>query len=349
MATRTLTGHRPGTAGVGSPRISASNQASKNSLNARLKTQPSLHVERQQLGALELLRLQPGNLESVELGFEADACYLLLSRIGSCELKLDSVQSMELPLVELSLTDGALAIINLQEEVQIRLRAGSELLALRFPENLLAEMAVEFGYLSHQQSPRFCQAPISPQVDAELHYLIQAIEKHPQPNAMNSNPARPDPAADQYARLLSLALFRHSDSHMGQIAQNRMPVDHRIEAIRHYVMRHIREDLAMEDLASLCKVSVKTLYNLFNREFGITPSAYIRELKLEAVHQCLKEDDSLLNVTQVALDFGFTNLGRFSGQYKQLFGESPSTTLKRHRAQMLLNSQTEARGYSKAG
>jgi len=38
------------------------------------------------------------------------------------------------------------------------------------------------------------------------------------------------------------------------------------------------------------------------------------------------------NVTQVALDYGFVHLGRFSESYKSAFGELPSETLRRQKA-----------------
>jgi AraC-like DNA-binding protein len=40
-------------------------------------------------------------------------------------------------------------------------------------------------------------------------------------------------------------------------------------------------------------------------------------------------DRSERNISSIAMGWGFTHLGRFSSDYKKLFGETPSETLKR--------------------
>jgi transcriptional regulator GlxA family with amidase domain len=42
----------------------------------------------------------------------------------------------------------------------------------------------------------------------------------------------------------------------------------------------------------------------------------------------LSADASLTTVTAIATGFGFLELGRFSVEYRQIFGESPSRTLQ---------------------
>ena len=55
-----------------------------------------------------------------------------------------------------------------------------------------------------------------------------------------------------------------------------------------------------------------------------------KERRLEAANLALlSAEPGETNVTQVALDLGFDQLGRFSADYKKAFGEFPSATLAR--------------------
>ena len=89
-------------------------------------------------------------------------------------------------------------------------------------------------------------------------------------------------------------------------------------------------DVAAVDLARLANVSVRTLYDRFKRAKGITPHAYIKTRRLRRIyHRLHASTGSVRSVTEVALEYGFCHLGRFSSEYKMLFGELPSEALRR--------------------
>jgi len=49
----------------------------------------------------------------------------------------------------------------------------------------------------------------------------------------------------------------------------------------------------------------------------------------EARRALLLAQDRNVTVTEIATDFGFAELGRFSVEYRAVFGECPSATLRR--------------------
>ena len=76
-------------------------------------------------------------------------------------------------------------------------------------------------------------------------------------------------------------------------------------------------------------MSVRSLQEGFRRSLDTTPMAYLRELRLEKVHQELAAaDPAAVSVTEVATRWGFVHLGRFAAAYSRAFGERPSATLR---------------------
>ena len=92
---------------------------------------------------------------------------------------------------------------------------------------------------------------------------------------------------------------------------------------------HAAEPLTVEDIAEAVGVSERSLQDGFRRFLGTTPMNYVREVRLRSVRAELESaDPTRTNVTDTALRWGFLHLGRFSVQYRERFGESPSDTLR---------------------
>ncbi|MGW7430606.1 AraC family transcriptional regulator [Streptomyces sp. NPDC054861] len=83
------------------------------------------------------------------------------------------------------------------------------------------------------------------------------------------------------------------------------------------------------ELAALAKVSVRRLQESFREYVGMSPMAYVREVRLDRVHEELrKADPGERGVGEVAWRWGFAHQGRFAAQYRARFGETPSQTLR---------------------
>ena len=99
--------------------------------------------------------------------------------------------------------------------------------------------------------------------------------------------------------------------------------------IRNQVYHHMDGKISVSDLSKQYRVSEKTLQNSFKSLFGFTPKRFLRQLKLNHVHNELRNSDvSQTTVSKIAHRWGFTHMGSFSKYYTELFNENPSQTLK---------------------
>ncbi|WP_372349939.1 AraC family transcriptional regulator [Streptomyces sp. KL116D] len=82
-------------------------------------------------------------------------------------------------------------------------------------------------------------------------------------------------------------------------------------------------------LAAIAQVSLRTLQEAFRRNVGMSPMAYVSEVRLQRVRQQLRASvPGTVTVTDVAYEWGFAHLGRFARRYRVRFGETPSQTLR---------------------
>jgi AraC-like DNA-binding protein len=93
--------------------------------------------------------------------------------------------------------------------------------------------------------------------------------------------------------------------------------------------------VSLADLCIATDVSKSSLYCAFERVYGVPPLRYFNRRRLmEARLLLLNSRESRSAVKMAALAVGFTEFGRFSVEYRKLFGESPSATLNRRRNQV---------------
>jgi len=96
-----------------------------------------------------------------------------------------------------------------------------------------------------------------------------------------------------------------------------------------YFLANIDHRVSLTELCQAAGVSKSTLYYVFETLYGESPISYFRKRRLTMVRSfLLKTSRSPGAVKYAALNFGFNNLGRFSGDYKKLFGEYPTMSLE---------------------
>jgi len=102
-----------------------------------------------------------------------------------------------------------------------------------------------------------------------------------------------------------------------------------------YIHAHWDQPLTVEDVAAACGVSVRSVFARFKQRRGLSPMAYVREVRLEQAKQLLLQGDGEVSVIGVAMRCGFASFGHFAKRYKDRFGELPSATVARGRSRRL--------------
>jgi AraC-like DNA-binding protein len=95
-----------------------------------------------------------------------------------------------------------------------------------------------------------------------------------------------------------------------------------------YLEGHLDEPVTMSELSRSVGAPVRTLDDGFRRSLGFSPEAYGKLLRLHAARVDLRKARPGETVSQVAVRWGFFHLGCFSVDYRRMFGEGPSETLR---------------------
>ncbi|MGM7645921.1 AraC family transcriptional regulator [Nocardia sp. JW2] len=101
----------------------------------------------------------------------------------------------------------------------------------------------------------------------------------------------------------------------------------RIREVIDHIDRHPDLQLTVADLTELAGVGPRALQTGFRQVVGVSPTAYVRGVRLDRVHQDLVNGRG--SVTDIAARWGFYHPGHFARHYRTRFGMTPSETLRR--------------------
>ncbi|SKB15009.1 putative Transcriptional regulator, AraC family [Planktothrix sp. PCC 11201] len=103
-----------------------------------------------------------------------------------------------------------------------------------------------------------------------------------------------------------------------------------IKEVEDFMIANIDQPLTLKDLYTAVKTSPRTLSYGVHDLFGMSPMEYLKIKRLNGVRRTLKTcDPNQTTISGIATHWGFWSMGHFSRDYKQLFGELPSETLKK--------------------
>jgi len=105
-----------------------------------------------------------------------------------------------------------------------------------------------------------------------------------------------------------------------------------------YIHAHAREDIKLSEIVAYSGVSRLKLFDGFRKYIGLPPMLYIRRYRLGEIRKAIIQDRSNAQVSGIAMNWGYTHLGRFSSDYRKCFGECPSHTAKRRNSESRLST-----------
>nr|WP_158458479.1 AraC family transcriptional regulator [Pseudomonas fluorescens] len=266
------------------------------------------------LSELDLCHISYGGLTRVTSRSLRDRYHLQIMLRGSCLQRLPGTQR--------TLLAGDLVVINPDEPVDLTYSQDCEKFIMKIPVGLLDAVCEEQCWTRPTEGVRFGST-------------VCKLEK-----------------LGAFAQLLSLVCHEAEDEHGLRTTQqhyvqivarkvltclvtnlelrDRATHEQSLQRLLSYIDDNLEGELGNETLARLANMSVRALYTLFDQRVGVTPRSYIIRKKLQRIRAALLDPDCRVrSVTELALDHGFTHLGRFAARYRSQFAELPSQTFSR--------------------
>jgi AraC family ethanolamine operon transcriptional activator len=98
---------------------------------------------------------------------------------------------------------------------------------------------------------------------------------------------------------------------------------------RDYMLERQSDPPSIMELCTFLKTSERTLHYAFSETYALSPKRYLKTQRLFAVNRALKFATKGEYVSDIAMRLGFWDLGYFANDYKAMFGELPSATLRK--------------------
>jgi AraC-like DNA-binding protein len=122
-------------------------------------------------------------------------------------------------------------------------------------------------------------------------------------------------------------LTEHAPVKMSPGARHRLVIMTRFEE---FLATNHDRPVSLAEICAATGASERTLRNCCQEHLGMGPIRYRWLRRMQLARRALLQADPIdATVTGIAMDYGFWELGRFATEYRALFGELPSATLRR--------------------
>lgn len=102
-----------------------------------------------------------------------------------------------------------------------------------------------------------------------------------------------------------------------------------ITKVQAHVRHNLANELRVEDLAALCRLSTSQFHRSFKQSINMTPYAYILRERMRLACELLRETD--LPLSHIALDCGMSDQSHLSNVFRRHIGATPFKWRRQYR------------------
>lgn len=284
---------------------------------------PGWQLEKSSIGLSMTVRRQPAGAVVID-EFEVDgtlrcgirtahSVFVIQPRSGSLTVAGNAVA-------------GAPSVVVPADTVACPLEADSaQFHVVAIDANLLLKVAYEANLLGPPRITFTSSAPSSPALASvwqrTLNYVIACLD--------DTDPGTPPLMVHAATRMLAAATLECFPSNIAE--QPAAGLSEASQTFRNavaFMHEYAGDDIGVNDIAAATHLTARAVQYVFRQEADMTPTEYLRRIRLDRARQDLIDGDpSLTTVAAVARKWGFGHVGRFAAQYRETYGEAPRTTL----------------------
>jgi AraC-like DNA-binding protein len=272
------------------------------------------------LGQISLNRLRYGARVNIDVECLGSFLLVMMPIAGSVQIRCGNQQILSTPQLA--------SVISPTLPMQETIEADCDQIMVRIERELLERTCAQHLGQELQQPLRFdlgMEMSANPGWKSLMSYLIAEADHG------SSCLQIPLLRAQLEQLVATTLLLGHGHNYRAALCQPvKAIVPSHVKRVEEYISAHAAEPLTVAGLAAYAKVSASSLYAGFRDFRNSSPMAYLKHVRLQRVNQDLHNaDQASETVAQIALRWGFRHLGHFATDYKKMFGESPSDTLRK--------------------
>lgn len=104
--------------------------------------------------------------------------------------------------------------------------------------------------------------------------------------------------------------------------------EYNLQDVFYYLYANYKENITIQSIAEHFGTNRTTLNTRFKDEYGTTIIKFLKRIRIESASRMLR--NTILSVTEIALDVGYNDISNFTRVFKQVHGVSPSAYRNMH-------------------